>query len=164
VAIGASAVIVGSRADPRLTGTGLGNTAAPDFTLRSTGGATVRMQDYRGKVVLLNFWATWCEPCKAELPAIDAVQRRYGSQGFAALGVDFRDQDEDVVAYAAKVRLSFPLLEDQPGVTANDYRLLGVPTSYLVDAEGVIRAIHTGPYTQKGLAGAVGALLAKGAP
>ena len=132
---------------------------APSFGLRSADGALVNLEDYRGKIVLLNFWATWCGPCKEELPAIDAVQRRLGDRGFAALAVDFRDQDDEVVAFASRVRVSFPLLQDHLGVTASAYRLLGVPTSFLLDGNGDIRAIHAGPYTEKALAAAVSSLL-----
>jgi peroxiredoxin len=133
---------------------------APDFSLRAASGENVALAGLRGKVVLVNFWATWCGPCKQELPAIDAVARRYAARGFVVLGVDAGgDQDSDVESFARKQALSFPLLEDSTGVTAARYRLLGVPTSFLVDANGVVRTVHPGPYKQSELDHAVRALL-----
>jgi cytochrome c biogenesis protein CcmG, thiol:disulfide interchange protein DsbE len=133
---------------------------APNFTLRAASGENVALADLRGKVVLVNFWATWCAPCKQELPAIDAVARRYAARGFVVLGVDAGgDQDSDVESFARKQALSFPLLEDSTGVTAARYRLLGVPTSFLVDANGIVRAVHPGPYKQSELDRAVRTLL-----
>jgi peroxiredoxin len=131
----------------------------PNFTLQAADGRAFSLTGLRGRVVLVNFWATWCEPCKHELPAIDAVQRRFGARGFQAVGVDFADQDDVVRRFAAKARLGFPLLEDSIGATASSYRLLGVPTSYLVGADGTLRAIHAGPYAEQALANAVSALL-----
>lgn len=133
--------------------------SAPGFALQSVSGEIVSLSGLRGRVVLVNFWATWCTPCKQELPAIDAVARRYRAQGFSAVGIDFREQDEDVAAYAAKVKVSFPLLEDSAGATADRYKLLGLPTSYLVDRGGVVRAIHPGPYSEAELDKAVKALM-----
>ena len=116
----------------------------------------------KGKVVLVNFWATWCAPCKQELPAIDAVARRYADRGFVALGVDAGgDQDNVVESFARQQRLSFALLEDSTGATATHWRLLGVPTSFLIDAAGIVRAVHPGPYKQSDLDKAVKALLAE---
>lgn len=132
---------------------------APDFTLRSTDGDTISLSDLRGHVVLVNFWATWCVPCKQELPAIDKVARRYAQQGFAVLGVDDRDQDDDVIAFARQIGVSFPLLLDSKGATAGRYHLVGVPTSFLIDRNGVIRAVHPGPYTEQELDKAVRNLL-----
>ncbi|HLZ71219.1 MAG TPA: TlpA disulfide reductase family protein [Dehalococcoidia bacterium] len=133
--------------------------AAPDFVLRATDGRRISLADQRGSVVLVNFWATWCGPCKRELPAINAVQRKLGPRGFTALGVDYADQDDAVERFAAAQKLDFPLLEDSIGGTASVYRLLGVPTSYLLDSGGVLRAIHAGPYTERELTRAVSAIL-----
>jgi len=132
---------------------------APDFTLRSTSGDTISLSDLRGHVVLVNFWATWCAPCKQELPAIDKVARRYAQQGFVVLGVDDRDQDDEAIAFARQITVSFPLLLDSRGATASRYHLVGVPTSFLIDRNGVIRAVHPGPYTERELDKAVRALL-----
>ncbi|HEY7294689.1 MAG TPA: TlpA disulfide reductase family protein, partial [Dehalococcoidia bacterium] len=129
------------------------------FSLRATDGRQVSLSGLRGNVVLVNFWATWCEPCKRELPAIDAVQQRFGDRGFKAVGVDYADQDDVVERFAAVERLGFPLLEDSIGGIGSLYRLLGVPTSYLVDRGGVLRVIHPGPYSEAELVKAVASLL-----
>ena len=134
---------------------------APGFSLHDSAGDTVTLASQRGKLVLINFWATWCGPCKQELPAIDAVARRYAARGFVVLGVDAGgDQDEDVASFAAKEKLSFPLLDDSTGATAGRYKLLGVPTSFLVGPDGVVKAVHPGPYTEQELDRAVQAALA----
>jgi len=156
----------GARASPTATpivASGPGAPAlgrpAPDFSLRAADGRGLSLSGLRGKVVLVNFWATWCEPCKRELPAIDAVQQQLGPRGFQALGVDYADQDDVVERFAAAQRLSFPLLEDSIGRIGSVYRLLGVPTSYLIDRDGVLRAIHAGPYTRQELMKAVNGML-----
>lgn len=165
VACGASAHMAAPPGPAPTAATGSGapavGRAAPDFQLQSVDGRTVSLAALRGRVVLVNFWATWCVPCTRELPAIDTVARRYANQGFSAAGIDFREQNDDVAAYASKVKVSVPLLEDSTGATAERYKLLGVPTSYLIDRDGVIRAIHPGPYTTGELDKAVQAVLAR---
>jgi peroxiredoxin len=138
--------------------------AAPQFALATVGGDEVDLAGLRGKVVLVNFWATWCVPCKQELPDIDAVQHRYTNAGFSALGVDNREPAATVSSFAAKTPVSFPLLLDPGNAVANAYRLLGLPTSYLLDRDGIVRAIHPGPWSRKELQAAVDRLLAAPTP
>jgi peroxiredoxin len=136
---------------------------APSFTLKATSGDTIGLDQLRGKVVLVNFWATWCVPCKTELPAIDAVQRRFGADNFVALAVDYREQDDVVERFGSKAGLSFPLLQDSVGSVAVLYRLVGVPSSYLIDREGVLRTIQTGPFSEKKLSELVNAAIKEAA-
>ena len=132
---------------------------APEFRLLSTDQTEVGLPDLRGRVVLVTFWATWCGPCKQELPAIDSVYRRLRSSGFAVVGVDYREQGADVSSFAQRSGLSFPLLQDSTGEVAFRYRLPGVPASYLVDRDGLLRQIHVGPLSAKELTRMVDALL-----
>jgi peroxiredoxin len=119
---------------------------APDFTLRSPDGTPVRLGDLHGKVVLLNFWATWCPPCTAEMPQLNALHRRYGSaKDFVVVGMDLEERPEDVAAFARQHDITFPLPVDPNGrVTREDYRVRTLPASVIIDREGRIRDRWTG--------------------
>lgn len=114
---------------------------APDFTLPAADGSTVRLSDLRGKVILLNFWATWCPPCKAEMPDLNALHREYGqAKNFVVLGVDVEEERAAVQAFARELGLSFPLALDEAGeVSAHSYNVRTMPTSLIIDRNGVIR-------------------------
>ncbi len=126
---------------------------APDFALRTADGGTVRLRDLRGKVVLLNFWATWCPPCKAEMPDLDALHREYGaSQGFVVLGINMEESAEAVAAFAAERRISFPLLLDSDGqVSGKLFVVRSLPTSMIIDREGYIRDAWTGQISKEAM-------------
>ncbi len=126
---------------------------APDFTLHTADGQKVRLQDLRGKVVLLNFWATWCPPCKAEMPDLDALHREYGaSQGFTVLGVNMEESAEVVAAFAQERRISFPLLLDTDGqVSGKLFVVRSLPTSMIIDREGYIRDVWTGQISKEAM-------------
>ncbi len=118
-------------------------TAAPDFSLTAVDGSQVKLSDLRGKVVLVNFWATWCPPCKAEMPDLNALQQEYGSsQGLVVLGVDAGDDNQAAVkAFGEQNRLSFPLLMDPDNrVSDGQYAVRALPTSLIIDRSGKIRA------------------------
>ena len=127
--------------------------AAPDFTLQSLDGHPVALSDYRGQVVLLNFWATWCGPCKLEMPYFDQAQRTFGSQGLQVLAVDFDEPAADVQAFQDELGLTFPLLLDPGAVVQRLYRVVGYPTSYWIDREGQVSAVHVGVMSERQLAG-----------
>jgi peroxiredoxin len=116
-------------------------TPAPDFTLTAADGTPVSLSDLRGKVVLLNFWATWCPPCTAEMPDLNALYRRYGSEkDFAVVGVNLEEQPEEVADFARQKNIEFPLVMDRSGrVTRQDYRIRTLPESVIIDREGIIR-------------------------
>jgi cytochrome c biogenesis protein CcmG, thiol:disulfide interchange protein DsbE len=119
---------------------------APDFRLLATDGSTVRLEDLRGKVILLNFWATWCPPCRAEMPELDSLYREHGAQhDFVVLGVDAEESQVQVRDYARSHNVSFPLLLDGDGkVTDSLYAVRSLPTSMIIDREGRIRDVWTG--------------------
>lgn len=114
---------------------------APDFTLQDLRGANVSLGDLRGQVVLLNFWATWCGPCRVEMPAI---QERYNGGGFAVLAVNFDENPAQVRNFANEFGLSLPILLDPDGKVQELYRVRGYPSTYFIDAQGQIRFIHLG--------------------
>jgi len=118
--------------------------AAPDFTLETREGETVSLSDLRGQVVLLNFWATWCPPCRAEMPAIQKVYDQYADQGFTVLAVDVGEGDAQVAAFADERGLSFPILMDRDGAISTRYQVRAMPSTFFIDREGVIREVTLG--------------------
>lgn len=119
-------------------------TRAPNFTLETWQGNPVSLSDYRGHVVLVNLWATWCTPCQAEIPDLEAMYRAHKADGFVVLGVNIRESRQEVQAFVQEFGITYPILLDPTGKLLNSYRVRGLPTSLLVDREGVIRARHLG--------------------
>lgn len=121
---------------------------APDFTLTTLDGQQVSLSDYAGRVVLVNFWATWCPSCLTEMPDYEQVYRRHGQgQGdFVVLGVNLQEGPEQVSPYANGLGLTFPVLLDRDGnVTSRRYQVTGMPASFIVDRQGLIFYRHLGP-------------------
>src|SRR2546423_6984555 len=115
---------------------------APAFTLpRLRGGGKVSLASLRGKGVVLNFWASWCDPCKAEAPILEKAWRRYQSRGLVVVGIDANDVSSDARKVADKHGLTYPLLHD-PGLTYSRYGLSGVPETFFVDRRGRLVPIH----------------------
>jgi cytochrome c biogenesis protein CcmG/thiol:disulfide interchange protein DsbE len=117
-----------------------------DFSLQATDGSQVTLSDLRGKVVLLNFWATWCPPCKAEMPDLEALYREYGAtHDFVVVGVNLQEERETVEKFARAIGLSFPVLLDTDGkVSEQSYAVRSLPMSMIIDREGYIREAWTG--------------------
>jgi peroxiredoxin len=124
-------------------GIGTGNRAR-DFTLRSLDGAKVSLSDYRGNVVLVNFWATWCAPCRAEIPDFEEAYQAYKDEGFVILGVNEQESPDIIEPFLAEMGATYPVLLDEQGQVMSEYRVLGLPTSLLLDQDGVIQTRHTG--------------------
>ena len=119
---------------------------APDFTLVSLGGGSVRLSDYEGKVVLLNFWATWCRPCREEMPSMESLYRRLKTREFEILAVSIDIQGQDVVQpFVAKYDLTFPVLLDPDNRIYGLYRVTGVPETFIIDKKGLIVSKIIGP-------------------
>jgi len=119
-------------------------TAAPDFTLRTMGGPNLRLQEQRGRVVLINFWATWCGPCRQEMPHLNRLYEKYRASGFVLLGVNVDDDKRNAVDVAAKLGLKFPVLLDTDKKVSRLYELSTMPSTVLIDRDGRVRAIHRG--------------------
>jgi cytochrome c biogenesis protein CcmG, thiol:disulfide interchange protein DsbE len=132
--------------------------AAANFRLMAVDGKQVQLSDLRGKVVLLNFWATWCPPCKAEMPDLEALYREYGSQqNFMILGVDVEESQAAVSAFAQQNGLSFLLLLDSQGTVSNGvYPIRSLPTSMIIDREGKIRDMWIGQISQSAMVARLG--------
>ena len=118
--------------------------AAPDFTLPTVDGKQVSLREYRGKVVFLNFWATWCIPCREEMPALERLHQTYQSQDLAIISIDLKESAEQVRAFFQKHGLSFPALLDQDGSVFRDYLVAGMPTTYLIGRDGMLLARGVG--------------------
>jgi len=119
--------------------------AAPDFQLRDADGRTVRLSDYRGKVVLLNFWATWCGPCAIEIPWFVEFERRHKDRGFAVLGIAMDDEGWEVVRpYMDRFRINYRVLMGNDDVAQAYGGVDSLPTSFLIDREGNVAQVHVG--------------------
>ena len=117
--------------------------AAPDFTLDDLGGTPVQLSSLRGRVVLVNFWATWCGPCRAELPDLAAVYSKHQAEGLTILGVD-DEQVETVSGFVASNFIPYPILLDLNGRVTRMYRVSAIPTTFVIDRRGMVRAVLSG--------------------
>ena len=133
-------------------GSAVAGEAAPDFTLRDINGQQVSLSSYKGKVVLLNFWATWCRPCVAEHGVLTAAATRYKGQ-VRFLGVVYEDTEARIKAYLKRSGAAYPTLIDEAGKTAIAYGVYGVPETFFIGADGNIKAKHAGALTPQSLEG-----------
>jgi cytochrome c biogenesis protein CcmG/thiol:disulfide interchange protein DsbE len=136
--------------------------AAPaklDFTLKDMTGADVRLADHRGKVVLLNFWATWCGPCRVEIPAFVELQEKYRDKGLSILGVSIDDTPDQLKPFADQMKINYPLLMLQSDVEEAYGPLWAVPTTFVIGRNGSICGKHIGPATREQLESEIKALL-----
>jgi cytochrome c biogenesis protein CcmG/thiol:disulfide interchange protein DsbE len=120
--------------------------AAPDFTLSTPTGETFTLSELKGQAVLVNLWATWCPPCRAEMPAMERMYQEYRERGFIVLAVNTTSQDDvfGVVPFAEKHALSFPVLLDETNTVATRYQLRSLPSSYFIDRDGMINEVVIG--------------------
>jgi cytochrome c biogenesis protein CcmG, thiol:disulfide interchange protein DsbE len=124
----------------------------PDLPLpQLEGEGRESVSDYRGKWVLVNFWASWCVPCREEAPELEEFQQRHGGDRFTVLGIDTQDLSDDGRDFAGKYELSYPQLHDGDGKLAHEYGTTGVPENFLVDPQGKVRWLTAGPVTEQGL-------------
>lgn len=117
---------------------------APDFTSVTVDGERISLKDFQGQIVVLNFWATWCLPCREEMPALEARYEKYKHLGFVILAIDFDEPSEVVRSFRDEFGLTFPVLLDPGAEIQKLYRVRGYPTSYFVDRDGTIQVQHIG--------------------
>ena len=117
---------------------------APDFTLRTVGGPNMRLQEQRGRVVLINFWATWCGPCRQEVPHLNRLFDKYRAAGFVILGVNVDDDPRNATELALKLGIKFPVLLDTDKTVSHLYDLITMPSTVLIDRDGRVRYLHKG--------------------
>jgi cytochrome c biogenesis protein CcmG/thiol:disulfide interchange protein DsbE len=119
---------------------------APDFELKTPKGETIKLSDLRGQAVLVNLWASWCPPCRAEMETIEKIYQEYQDQGFTVLAVNMTYQDEplEVMPFVSEHGLTFPILLDETGEMAKAYQLKSLPSSYFINREGTITEIVIG--------------------
>ena len=118
--------------------------AAPDFALRSTEGRNLRLKEQRGQVVLVNFWASWCGPCKQEMPHLNRLHDKYRSAGFVLLGVNIDEDPKQAQALATRMALKFPVLFDSDKAVSRRYALDSMPATVIIDRDGRVRHVHRG--------------------
>ena len=124
---------------------------APDFELKTTGGEAIKLSDLRGQAVLVNLWATWCPPCRAEMLAIEKVYQEYKEEGFTVLAVNMTYQDDPlaVIPFVNEQGLAFPILLDETGAMASAYQLRSLPSSFFIGRDGIINeAVIGGPMSE----------------
>lgn len=119
-------------------------TPAPDFTLKSEAGDNIRLAEQRGKVVMLNFWASWCGPCRQEMPLLDGIYKKYSKMGFVLLGINVEEDNTDAKKMLKNLGISFPVLFDTGNKLSVQYNLDAMPTSVMIDKKGKIRYIDRG--------------------
>lgn len=120
---------------------------APDFSLATLNGKNVRLSDFAGRPVLINFWATWCGPCRAEIPSLEAASRHFGDRA-VILGVNVQESPRLVAPYLAELGMTYPVVLDTDASVSLSYRVRAFPTSFFVDAHGVIIQIEAGSISE----------------
>ncbi|HEY5572644.1 MAG TPA: TlpA disulfide reductase family protein [Anaerolineales bacterium] len=125
---------------------------APDFELEMLSGGKVGLEDFRGQVVLINFWATWCGPCRVEMPAIQSRFEQY-SPDLVVLAINFDEPAEEVEAYGEELGLTFPILLDPGGRVQRLYKIRGYPSTYIIDENGILQIQHIGLMSEDQLDG-----------
>ncbi|MBI2755925.1 MAG: TlpA family protein disulfide reductase [Chloroflexi bacterium] len=131
---------------------------APSFSAQTLAGTQVSLEDFRGRVVVLNFWATWCGPCRVEMPEFERYQAEMGDR-VAILGANMQESPSVIAPFVRQYGITFPILLDESGVLAAPYRVTGLPTSVVLDRSGIIRERVVGPMTRDVLARRVERLL-----
>ena len=119
---------------------------APDFELQTTTGETIKLSGLRGQAVLVNLWATWCPPCRAEMPAIEKIYNEYKDDGLVVLGVNmtYQDTPANIAPFVTEYGLTFPILLDETNSVGNVYQLRSLPSSFFIDREGIIQEVVIG--------------------
>ena len=117
---------------------------APNFTLKSNTGKNIKLSELRGQVVLLNFWASWCGPCRQEMPLLEQLQQRYSALGFTVLGVNVEEDPGKAKTLLKDIPVSFPILFDTQNIVSKQYQVSAMPSTVMIDRNGNMRYLHKG--------------------
>lgn len=117
---------------------------APGFQLPSLAGASVSLDDYRGQVVVLNFWASWCGPCRKEMPILEQVHKQYKAKGMTLVGINVEPESADALKFLKSTPVSFPILFDRDSAVSKQYQVQGMPNTVILDRTGKVRYVHRG--------------------
>jgi peroxiredoxin len=120
------------------------NSPAPDFTLNAQSGKPVELTQFKGQVVMLNFWASWCGPCRQEMPLLDSIYKKYGKLGFTMIGVNVEPDSKAANDWLKQTPVTFPILYDTDSKVSKLYGVSGMPSTVIVDRKGTVRMIHHG--------------------
>ena len=126
------------------TTAGVKQSAAPDFTLKSVAGENLRLSEFRGEVVLINFWASWCGPCRQEMPVLSQLHEKYKALGFTVLGINVEKDSAKARKLLLEMPVSFPVLLDNESVVSKQYDVVAMPSTVLIDRDGNMRYLHKG--------------------
>lgn len=119
-------------------------TAAPAFSLEGADGKQYQLADFAGKVLVVNFWATWCPPCRKEMPSMQRMWRALQADGVELVAIDYGDEKDVVADFAAETAVEFPLLLDRKGTVLRDFNAIGLPTTYVIDRSGKLAYVAAG--------------------
>lgn len=117
---------------------------APNFTLKSNTGKNIKLSELRGQVVLLNFWASWCGPCRQEMPLLEKLQQRYNALGFTVLGVNVEEDPSKARTLLKDISVTFPILFDTQNTVSKQYKVSAMPSTVMIDRDGNMRYLHKG--------------------
>ena len=117
---------------------------APDFTLKSRSGENIKLSELRGQVVMINFWASWCGPCRQEMPILEQIYQHYAPMGFTLLGVNVEEDSAAANKVLKEIAVSFPVLYDNKNQVSESYQVRAMPTTVLIDRDGQMRFLHKG--------------------
>ena len=119
-----------------------GNSPAPEFALQSRAGSTVDLAQFKGQVVMINFWASWCVPCRKEMPLLETMYKKYKPLGFTLLSVNVEPEQKDAENFLKDTPVSFPVLFDPKSKVSGLYNVQGMPTTVFIDKKGTVRLMH----------------------
>src|SRR5882757_6050372 len=140
VAAVAAALLIAVPASNAASGSG----PAPQFTLDSRAGSKVSLAQYKGQVVMLNFWASWCGPCRQEMPLLESIYRKYNKMGFTLIGVNVEPDSKAAEGFLKQTPVSFPVIYDKDSTVSKAYDVSGMPSTVIIDRKGNIRVLHRG--------------------
>ena len=138
----AAAALVALAVVPALPALAASASPAPDFVLDSNTGKPIKLSGYKGKVVMINFWATWCGPCRQEWPLLESIYKQYKNQDFVLLGVNVEPDPKPAGEWLKKQPATFPVLYDVKSQVSDLYKVSGMPTTVWVDKKGNLRLVH----------------------